>query len=76
MVAALYASTRMRYAGVLYLGYIAIVIGALCLFAGLHLVDSDWIMKRPTHARLIIGLAIHVTAILILHQKVVAFALL
>jgi diguanylate cyclase (GGDEF)-like protein len=62
--------------GVFYLGYIAIVIAALCLLAGRHLSDSNAIMEWTTHARLIAGLVIYVTAVIILRDKGVAFALL
>jgi diguanylate cyclase (GGDEF)-like protein len=61
--------------GVFYLGCIAIVIGALCVFAGQRLRDSNRILEWAMHARLIIGLAIFVTATSILQDKGVAFAL-
>ena len=61
--------------GVFYLGCIAIVIGALSLFGGLRLVCSTAILEWTTHARLIAGFAIYVTAVIILGDKVVAFAL-
>ena len=48
--------------GVFYLGCIAIVIGALSLFGGLRFVGSSSITEWTTHARLIAGLAIYVTA--------------
>jgi diguanylate cyclase (GGDEF)-like protein len=61
--------------GVFYLGSIAIVIGALCVLAGLRLLDASRILELTTHARLIAGFAIFVIAVIVMHGKVVAFAL-
>jgi diguanylate cyclase (GGDEF)-like protein len=62
--------------GVFYLGCIAVVIGALSLFGGLRFVGSSSITEWTTHARLISSLAIYVTAVIILGDKGVAFALI
>jgi diguanylate cyclase (GGDEF)-like protein len=62
--------------GVFYLGCFAIVIGALSLFGGLRFVDANSITEWTTHARLISALAIYVTAVIILGDKGVAFALM
>ena len=62
--------------GVFYLGCIAIAIAMLCLFAALRLVDSESLMEWTTHARLIAGFAIFVSAVIITHNKVVGFALI
>jgi diguanylate cyclase (GGDEF)-like protein len=62
--------------GVFYLGCIAIVIGVLSLFGGLRLVPSSWLTEWTTHGRLLAGLAIYVTAVIILGDKGVAFALI
>jgi diguanylate cyclase (GGDEF)-like protein len=61
--------------GVFYLGCIAIVIGVLSLFGGVRLVDSTWLTEWTTHGRLVAGLAIYVTAVIILGEKGIAFAL-
>jgi diguanylate cyclase (GGDEF)-like protein len=61
--------------GVFYLGCIAIVIGVLSLFGGLRLVDSSSLTEWTTVARLVAGLAIYVTAVIILGDRGVAFAL-
>jgi diguanylate cyclase (GGDEF)-like protein len=61
--------------GVLYLGYVAIVIGALSLYGARRFVDSNSITEWTTHARLVAGLAIYVTAVIILGDRGVAFAL-
>lgn len=76
LVTLLYAIDSTMFAqGVFYLGCIAIVIGALCVLAGLHLRDSTRILEMTTHARLIAGFAIFVSAVIIMHGHVVAFAL-
>jgi len=62
--------------GVFYLGCTAIVIGVLSLFGGLRLVPSSWLTEWTTHGRLLAGLAIYVTAVIILGDKGVAFALI
>jgi len=61
--------------GVFYLGCSAIVIGILCLLAARYLIHAERIMVWTTHARLIIGLGIFLAAVFIMHDKVVAFAL-
>jgi diguanylate cyclase (GGDEF)-like protein len=76
LIAILYAiDSAMFSRGVFGLGLIAIVIGGLCVFAGLRLHDSTRILELTTHARLIAGFAIFVTAVIIMHGQVVAFAL-
>ena len=76
LVTLLYAIDSTMFArGVFYLGCVAIVIGALCVFAGLHLRDSTSILELTTHARLVAGFAIFVSAVIIMHGQVVAFAL-
>jgi diguanylate cyclase (GGDEF)-like protein len=77
LITALYAIDRTAFqSGVFYLGCIAVVIGALCALAGKHLHDSNRILELTTHARLIAGFAIFVTAVLITHDKVVAFSMI
>jgi diguanylate cyclase (GGDEF)-like protein len=76
LVTGLYTIDSSLFArGVFYLGCLAIAIGVLCVFAGRHLRDSGQILEVTTHARLIAGLAIFVSAVFIMHGKVVAFAL-
>ncbi len=77
LVTLLYAIDPATFAsGVFYLGCVAVAIGALCILAGRHLNDSNRVLQLTTHARLIAGFAIFVTAVLIMHGKVVAFALI
>jgi diguanylate cyclase (GGDEF)-like protein len=77
LVMSLYAIDPTQFPrGVLYLGCIAIVAAALCLFAALRLVDSVLIMGPMTHARLVTGLVIYVSGFIILKDKTVAFALI
>ena len=77
LVTVLYAIDPTLFAaGVFYLGCIAVLIGALCIVAGRHLQGSHRVLEFTTHARLIAGFAIFVTAVLIMHDKVVAFALI
>ena len=64
---------------VLYLSCFAILVAALCLLAARLLGDgdaSDTMMRRATHARLIIGLLIYVASVVLLGDRVVAFAML
>jgi diguanylate cyclase (GGDEF)-like protein len=76
LITGLYAiSPALVPLGVFYLGSIALVIGVLCVLAARFLRDSSWIQDWAMHARLVIGLAIFVTAVFILHDKVVAFGL-
>jgi diguanylate cyclase (GGDEF)-like protein len=61
--------------GVFYLGVLAMVIAMLCLLAGRYVTDIKS-LEWTTHARLISGLAIYVTAVIMLKDSTVAFALL
>jgi diguanylate cyclase (GGDEF)-like protein len=61
--------------GVFFLGCIATAIGVLSLWGGLRFVGPTAITEWTTHARLVAGLAIYVAAVLMLGDKVVAFAL-
>jgi diguanylate cyclase (GGDEF)-like protein len=77
LITVLYAIDRDAFAtGVFYLGCIALVIGVLCALAAKHLHDSNRILELTTHARLIAGFAIFGTAIVITHDKTIAFALI
>ena len=77
LVTVLYAIDPSIFAaGVFYLGCIAVLIGGFCILAGRHLDGSHRILELTTHARLIAGFAIFVTAVLIMHDNVVAFALI
>jgi diguanylate cyclase (GGDEF)-like protein len=77
LITGLYAIDRTAFqSGVFYLGCIAVVIGVLCALAGKHLHDSNRILEVTTHARLVAGFAIFLTAVLITHDRVIAFALI
>ena len=77
LITLLYAIDRNAFAiGVFYLGCVALVIGVLCAIAAKHLHDSNRILELTTHARLIAGFAIFVTAILVTHDKVIALGLI
>jgi diguanylate cyclase (GGDEF)-like protein len=60
---------------VFYLGWIAIPIGLLSLVGGLRFDSSSSITEWTTHARLAAGLGIYLAAVISLHGRVVAFAL-
>jgi diguanylate cyclase (GGDEF)-like protein len=77
LITVLYAIDRTAFAtGVFYLGCIALVIGVLCTVAAKRLHGSNRILEVTTHARLIAGFAIFLTAVLITHDKTIAFALI